>query len=101
MSNGKSKAGIKASIIVPAFNAEKSIGKCLQALQNQSVKGLEIIVVNDGSTDNTAVEAGKFKGVKVISQKNKGPAAARNLGAWNAKSKTLIFTDSDCVLEKN
>lgn len=92
---------MKASVIIPAFNAEKTIGECLAALQKQSFRDFEIIVVDDGSKDGTAEIVKKFKGAKLLRQKNAGPAAARNLGAKNARGGIIVFTDSDCVAEKN
>ena len=91
---------MKASVIIPAYNAENTIGECLKALEKQSFKDFEVIVVDDGSKDRTANVVKSFKGVKVFSQKNAGPAKARNLGAKNAKGEIIIFTDSDCVPEK-
>ena len=91
---------MKASIIIPAYNNEKTIQECLRACKQQTVKPLEIIVIDDGSTDRT-MELAKSENVIVFSQKNSGPAKARNLGAEKSKGDILIFTDSDCVPEKN
>ncbi|MDP6670676.1 MAG: glycosyltransferase [archaeon] len=92
---------MKASVIVPAYNAEKTMGKCLSALQAQTFKDFEVIVIDDGSKDQTAEIAAGFKGVKLLKQKNAGPATARNNGAKQAKGKIIVFLDSDCVAEKN
>lgn len=89
------------SIIIPAFNAEKTIPACLDALLNQTIHPSEIIVVDDGSTDDTFHVLETYSLVKVISQKNQGPAKARNAGAYAAKSDIILFLDSDCVPEKN
>ncbi|MBU2100282.1 glycosyltransferase [Candidatus Micrarchaeota archaeon] len=91
------------SVIIPAFNSEKTISKTIQSILNQEVKKeFELIIVDDTSTDNTLTEIKKFKNIVLIQQeKNKGPAAARNLGAKKAKGETIIFTDSDCIPEKN
>lgn len=91
---------IKASVIIPAYNAEKVIGNCLNALRSQTANPHEVIVVDDGSKDGTIEAARKFSGVRVITQKHRGPAAARNLGAKNASGDILLFTDADCVPEK-
>lgn len=89
------------SVVVPVFNGEQVIGNCLAALLAQDYQGRkEIIVVDDGSTDGTAREIKKFK-VRLISQKHKAPAAARNLGIKQAKGDIILFTDSDCVPERN
>ncbi|MBI4689282.1 MAG: glycosyltransferase [Nitrospirae bacterium] len=93
---------IKYSIIVPAYNANNTIGECLNALVHQSIDGgeYEVIVVDDGSTDNTAGIIKKFP-VKYIWQPNKGPAATRNHGAKEAVGDIILFTDSDCVPNRN
>jgi len=89
------------SIIIPAYNAEKTIDACLTALTNQSIEKdkYEIIVVDDGSTDDTCNIVKKY-GVRLISQANAGPAAARNRGVRAAKGDIVIFIDSDCVADK-
>jgi exopolysaccharide biosynthesis polyprenyl glycosylphosphotransferase len=85
------------SVIIPAYNAENSIRICLEALKNQSIdKNLyEVIVVNDGSLDRTA-EVAKRYDCKVISQKQGGPAKARNTGVFESNGDIILFTDSDC-----
>jgi len=90
------------SIVIPAYNAADTIEGCLQSLLNQTVPQdkYEILVVNDGSTDKTA-EIVQSLGVKCLTQKNKGPAAARNLGAMEATGDIILFTDSDCVANKD
>ena len=62
-----------ASIIIPTYNEEKDISKCLESLENQAFKDFEIIVVDDGSTDKTREIVRKFKKVKLIKGKHKGP----------------------------
>lgn len=91
------------SIVIPAYNAEALISKCLNALENQSIdpSEYEIIVVDDGSTDDTANVVQSFENVKLIKQNNQGPAAARNNGALNAQGDIILFTDSDCVPRNN
>jgi GT2 family glycosyltransferase len=86
------------SIIIPTFNGASRIGDCLNALLQQIAgRDVEILVVNDGSTDNTAEVVGGYSGVRLISQRNSGPAAARNRGAMEARGTLLLFTDDDCV----
>lgn len=86
------------SIIIPTFNGASRIGNCLDALQKQIAdRDAEIIVVNDGSTDNTIEVVKRYPGVRLISQANAGPASARNLGASEAKGTIILFTDDDCV----
>ncbi len=85
------------TVIVPAYNARATLQRCLDALRNQTYPQdlRRVIVVDDGSTDDTRKIAEK-SGVKVLVQPNKGPAAARNLGAREAQSEIILFTDSDC-----
>ncbi len=90
----------KASVVIPAYNSGKTIGACLEALKNQTLKPLEIIVVDDGSRDSTIETAGKF-GVKILAQKHAGPAAARNRGARNAGGEIILFTDADCIPDRD
>jgi glycosyltransferase involved in cell wall biosynthesis len=93
---------IRYSVIVPAYNAEKTIEKCLNSLTRQSIheKSYEIIVVDDGSSDGTPEIIKNFR-VKYLYQPNKGPATARNLGVENAQGEVILFTDSDCVPQMN
>lgn len=86
-------------MIIPAYNAARTIDECLEALLDQSIprSSYEIIVVDDGSTDNTAKIVQKYGSVHLLSQPRGGPAAARNLGARFAKGEILLFTDADCV----
>ena len=86
------------SIIIPACNCERTIRLCLEAMKRLQVSELrEIIVVDDGSTDKTADIVKSFKEVRYFFQENKGPAAARNRGANEAKGEVVCFTDSDCM----
>ncbi len=87
------------SIIIPIYNAEKYLPKCLDALINQTYKDIEIICINDGSTDNSLKILNQYslqdKRIKVQTQANSGPAIARNLGLKIATGKYLMFCDSD------
>ena len=86
------------SIVVPTFNGASRIARCLDALLSQaSDQHVEVLVVNDGSTDQTAAVVSKYPSVRLISQTNAGPATARNRGAAEARGEILLFTDDDCV----
>jgi cellulose synthase/poly-beta-1,6-N-acetylglucosamine synthase-like glycosyltransferase len=86
------------SIIIPTFNGASRIGNCLDALVRQIAgRGVEILVVNDGSTDRTAEVVQRYSGVRLVNQANAGPAAARNRGALEARGSIILFTDDDCV----
>lgn len=86
------------SVIVPAYNAAATLPACLAALATQDYPRdrYEVIVVDDGSTDDTAAIAAAA-GLRVIRQANAGPAAARNAGAAAAQGELLLFTDADCA----
>jgi glycosyltransferase involved in cell wall biosynthesis len=86
------------SVIIPAYNAAGILGECLESLRQQQVSGInyEILVVDDGSTDQTRDMVLTHSGCRLITQANKGPAAARNLGANLAQGDILLFTDADC-----
>ncbi|MCB0166146.1 MAG: glycosyltransferase [Anaerolineae bacterium] len=83
------------SVIIPAYNSATTLGACLTALQRQTQPPLEIIVVDDGSTDGTGRVARAY-GVIVLSQSNRGAGVARNRGALAARGHILLFTDADC-----
>lgn len=88
------------SIIVPVYNAEKWIKEALDSALNQTWANIEIIVINDGSVDNSFVIAQTFVSsrVKVISQENRGASAARNRGLSEAKGDFIQFLDADDLL---
>jgi glycosyltransferase involved in cell wall biosynthesis len=86
------------SVVVPAFNAQQTIAHTIQSVLSQDYSGeIELLVVDDGSTDETPRIVRSFQGVKCIQQVNAGPAAARNRGAADSRGEIIIFTDSDCV----
>lgn len=86
------------SVIVPCYNVEKYVAECLKSIVEQSYENLEIIVVNDGATDNTEQEILPFledKRIKYIVQKNQGLSGARNKGLDNMNGEYVCFVDSD------
>jgi glycosyltransferase involved in cell wall biosynthesis len=89
----------KISVIIPVYNVEKYLAQCLDSVINQTYKNIEIICVNDGSTDGSLKileqYAAKDKRIKIISQKNAGLNGARNTGLRNATGTYITFIDSD------
>lgn len=96
---------IKVSIIVAAYNIEDYIERCLDSLVNQTLKDIEIIVVNDGSKDNTCLKIEQFSNkddrIVLINQENKGSMEARKSGLSRARGKYILFVDGDDWLETN
>ena len=98
---------ILVSIIIPAYNVEKYIGATLESICRNKLDNVEIIVVDDGSTDNTrqtveeCLERLNPPHYKVIRQENKGVSVARNTGIDNAVGKYLIFCDGDDLCYPN
>lgn len=91
------------SIIIPVYNAEKFLKKCIESVISQSYEKIELILVNDGSTDNSETICNEYtlidKRIRVISQKNKGPAAARNTGIRHATGTMVFFLDADDFID--
>lgn len=91
------------SIIVPVFNVEKYIEKCLKSLIDQTYKNIEVIIIDDGSTDSSGIICDKYskndKRIKVIHKKNEGVSTARNEGMKQAKGDYIFFIDSDDYLD--
>lgn len=84
----------KVSVIIPVYNTEKYLRECLDSVINQTLKDIEIICVNDGSTDNSINILNEYKQndsrIKVLNIKNSGPSIARNLGL-NIANGSLIY----------
>ena len=96
---------IKVSVIVPVYNVENYLEKCLDSLVNQTLKEIEIIVVNDGSPDNSQKiidkYSKKYKNIKSYIKENGGLSDARNYGIKKAIGEYLAFIDSDDYIDKN
>ncbi len=94
---------VKVSIIIPVYNVEKYLVKCLESAFSQTLKEIEIIAVNDGSTDNSLkiLESYKDSRLKIITQENQGLSGARNTGIKIAKGEYLLFLDSDDYIDEN
>lgn len=90
----------KVSVIVPVYNVEKYLEKCLESLVNQTLKDIEIIIVNDGSTDNSEIIINKYlnkykEKIKYLKKENGGLSDARNFGMKYATAEYIAFLDSD------
>ncbi len=94
----------RISVIVPVYNVESYLATCLDSLVHQTLQDIEIILVNDGSTDNSLSIANeyayKFPKIKIINQTNGGLSDARNTGIKQAQGEYLAFVDSDDWIEK-
>ena len=96
------KKEIKVSVIIPVYNVEKYIERCLESVIHQTLKEIEIIIINDGSSDSTSKKIEKFLGdnrVIYIKTENKGQSAARNKGLQIAKGEYVGFVDSDDYID--
>ena len=89
----------KVSVIIPVYNVEKYLGECLDSVLRQTLEDIEIICVDDGSTDGSAKMlaeyAAKDPRIRIITQANAGLSAARNVGMDAATGKYIYFLDSD------
>lgn len=93
------------SIIIPVYNAEEFIEKCLDSIKNQTYKNIEVIIINDGSTDNSENICREYcknnENFRLISKKNGGVSSARNIGLSEAKGDYIGFVDPDDWIEKD
>ena len=89
----------QVSVIVPVYNTEKYLAQCVDSILAQTLRDIEVILVDDGSTDNSPAICDSYKSrderIKVIHQQNKGLSAARNAGIRIASGKYIAFVDSD------
>ncbi len=95
----------KVSVIIPVYNAEKTLRQCLNSVLDQNYNNYEVIVVDNNSTDKTKEIIKKFcnrnKKIKYVFEKKRGRGAARNAGIKKAKGVIIAMTDSDCIVSKN
>lgn len=95
----------KVSIVIPVYNVEKYLRECLDSVVNQTLRDIEIICINDGSTDNSLQILAEYESVetrlKVISQENGGQSKARNVGLEVAAGEYIYFLDSDDYIKTN
>lgn len=96
---------IKVSVIIPAYNSEKTLKQCLNSVLNQDFKEYEVIVVNNNSTDKTMEIIKEFekkdKKVRYLFEIKRGIGASRNTGERVAKGEIILTTDSDCIAPRN
>ena len=92
------------SIIVPVYNAEKYLEECIQSILNQTYPAIELVLINDGSKDDSRTICEKYQNgtrVKLINKENGGVQSARTLGLKTATGRYVTFVDADDVLELN
>lgn len=93
----------KVSVIIPVYNVEQYLAECMESILNQSLRDIEIICVNDGSTDGSPAILDEYtlkdSRIQVITQKNSGLSATRNVGIEHAKGTYVYFMDSDDMLQ--
>ena len=97
---------LPVSVVIPMYNEEKDIGDCLRSLKKQTYPHIEVILVDDGSTDSTINNAKKTAKeiglrIKILNQRHGGPGLARNLGVNESKGKIIVFVDSDMTFDKD
>lgn len=96
---------IKVSVIIPIYNVEKYLQQAIESITSQTLKEIEIIAINDGSTDSSldilTEQAKKDNRIRVISTNNNGLSITRNLGMYMASGEYIYFFDSDDILEKD
>ena len=95
----------KVSVIVPIYNTEKYLKQCIDSILNQTYKNIEIILVDDGSTDNSCSICDyfwhRYENIICIHEKNNGSVKARKTGIWLASGKYIVFVDSDDYIARN
>lgn len=96
---------MKISFVIPVYNVERYLDECLQSILGQTEEDIEVVIVNDGSTDGSYDIARGYavqdQRIVLISQKNKGLSEARNIGLKNATGDYVIYVDSDDYVSKN
>jgi glycosyltransferase involved in cell wall biosynthesis len=91
----------RVSVVVCAYDAERTLSECLDSLRQLRYPDFEVIVVDDGSTDHTREIARAYDGFRVIAQDNRGLSAARNAGIQAASGSIVAFTDADCAVDRD
>src|ERR687898_2206392 len=83
------------TVVIPCYNQAHFLGEAIESVLSQSYPNFEIIVVDDGSTDNTSEVASRYEGVRLVRQENRGLAGARNTGIKHSEGEYLVFLDAD------
>src|SRR5699024_10471201 len=95
----------KVSIIMPVYNSENTVGKSIESVLNQTYKNIELIIINDGSNDNTEPIIVKYAAsdyrIKYVFQENEGVSSARNTGILKATGDYIAFIDADDYYSNN
>lgn len=91
----KFNTSLFVSVIIPTYNSINTINETLQSVRNQTYRNYEIVVVDDGSTDDTVELLRTFDDIILVTQTNQGVSAARNRGVKEAKGDLIAFLDSD------
>ncbi|HEY8668644.1 MAG TPA: glycosyltransferase [Tepidisphaeraceae bacterium] len=91
----------KVSVVVCSYNGAATLEECLHSLGKLNYPNYEVVLVDDGSTDNSHAIAARFPAVRYIYQQNKGLSVARNVGAEAARGEIVAYTDSDCVVDED
>jgi poly-beta-1,6 N-acetyl-D-glucosamine synthase len=99
--NRELKTFPRISLIVPAYNEAKTIRNCVESLQSLNYPNYEVIVVDDGSTDNTFVEISHCSGIKIIRQENQGKPKALNNGIQASTGEIVVTVDADTTLDRD
>lgn len=94
---------MKFSIIVPLYNKEESVGSTIQSILDQKYRNFELLIINDGSTDNSLNVVSSFNDerIRIINKENGGVSSARNLGIKEAKYEWIVFFDADDIMYEN
>ncbi len=100
MSNSKLSCQL-VSIIIPIYNEGRFISKCLDSINSQTYKNFEVIVIDDGSTDNSAELVRNNRNISLYTQEHNGPGSAKNFGVSLANGEILVFIDGDMYLDKD
>ena len=89
---------LKVSVLIPVFNGEKYLAEAIESVLNQTFKGFELIIVDDGSTDNTGIIAESYPSVHYIRKQHSGVSDSRNTAVKNANGEWIVFLDADDIL---